>query len=702
MKRPSKAVVFAVACILLAMPMSGCFDDPEEEEEDPWENYVKFYSIDMNGTKAWTIWFPVGVEPENGTEWFWDDAVVVISDPEGNEPITIVPRFGNEETEEGTFAYYKLLPFPINRTSPYNITYGDSFIVTGVTSEYLNGRIELKIGDDVIQSMSIPKELEEDVEMKLDLDHLSYNAWNSSISWNLYLMPNITKPSTFPMFWDTLRAGIIGPDGTYLVAPKPFSLRNDNDTYEDLKEGMEVDFRFYDHRYSDIWSMSYRIITPEYYWQYNCISDEGDEVMIMGLTEAHVGGRVVIYKGIDKIAESAPIGPFNVPNGTMALGAPTMWSQISNASMLFNASFPVLDVGNNTTAIPWNSTSVVVRDGSSNVLVDQLIMVEGDPGNFCSSFEVMFVDSLPKDGNISKGDRLVLKGIDLGFRGATMELEYNDNVIGRSKFPDRFDLTGVELATDLRLPRERTVGNGTVFDLRVSVYSRIPYRVTMPWEQIEVRVVDRMTDTVLIGLTRPEQYNDTLPDEPGILMKVYEDDNSTEDWSATIYISALNRTFEDTYLELFLGDDMVGSEWLEGPFNISFMPVVLNLASPSIDAIDINSTDYYKVILNINKITPKYARAYWNNITIRILAANGSLLVSEQRVVSDTQVYDTDDTDGIDVELWYVETSWGDNKASAGDAFKLTGLTTDFEEAVVQVFYIEELIGSATLASDFQ
>ena len=169
MKRPSKTIVFVVACILLAMPMSGCLDpsDEDDEPDEPWKNYVKFSSIDMNGTKAWSIWFYVGVEPENGTEWFWDDSVVVLSDPEGDEPITIIPRFGNVEPDVGIYAYYEIGEYPENRTTPYNISGGDGLTVTGVTSAYLNGVIELKIGDDVIRSLSIPKELKEDVEMKL-------------------------------------------------------------------------------------------------------------------------------------------------------------------------------------------------------------------------------------------------------------------------------------------------------------------------------------------------------------------------------------------------------------------------------------------------------------------------------------------------------------------------------------------------------
>ena len=146
---------------------------------------------------------------------------------------------------------------------------------------------------------------------------------------------------------------------------------------------------------------------------------------------------------------------------------------------------------------------------------------------------------------------------------------------------------------------------------------------------------------------------------------------------------------------------MVGSDWLEGPFNFSSIPIIMNLASPQIRTVLINYTVYYEVVMNINKITPKYAKAYWDNVTIRILAANGSLLVSEQYAALDAQVYDSDDTDGIVVELWYIEVFRIDDKAGAGDGFKLTGLTTDFEEARVQVFYSGELMGSSTLATDF-
>jgi len=58
MKSPSKAIVFAVACILLAMPMSGCFDDPEEEEKEPdlpGDNPLLAFSLEVNETKVWQV-----------------------------------------------------------------------------------------------------------------------------------------------------------------------------------------------------------------------------------------------------------------------------------------------------------------------------------------------------------------------------------------------------------------------------------------------------------------------------------------------------------------------------------------------------------------------------------------------------------------------------------------------------------------------
>lgn len=682
---------------MLVMPISGCLDASDDDEpDDPYKNYVNFYSVDLNGVKAWAIQLYVEAEPENGTEWFWDDAKVVLRGPKGADPTTLVPTLGDAGPGSGTRAYYTLDTSTPNRTAPYNITWGDALVVTGVTDEYLNGDITIEIGDDVIRFMNIPKELGEDVEMSLEGDPPSPNLWNDSISWNLVLRPNVTRPSTFPVFWDTLRAGIIGPDGDYLVDLRPLSKNNKSELYKGLEEDMDVNFRFYDYNWRDEISDVYQIHTPQYYWHINCLADEGDEVVVLGLTRAHVGGKVVIHKGIDRIAESLPIGALDDPVLDVTLGTPVIENKVTNDSMFHNAYVEVeeLELSNDSLTILWSVARVMVTD-KEGVVLGNMSVHRNVQNDFCSSFEAS------ADEYIDEGDELLLKGLDLSFRGANLELFISRLSVANVTFPDEFNITGIEVSTTFLDPDERMVEGEVLYDLKVAATSEKPFQKTIPWDNIVARVVDRASGTTLIDNTTPGIYSTPLPEEPTILMRVREDENMTEQWKATFYIPALSRTFEWSYLELFIGDDMVGYEQLDGPFNSSVSNATMNLASPNIRSVDINSTTFYEAILNINKITPIDAKLHWASFTMRILSEEGSTLVPVTSLMPHTGITDTDDSDGIDIELWYVETATGDTKASAGDAFWISGLTNDFEGAIVQVMYQGEVIGRTTLPSDF-
>jgi hypothetical protein len=118
----------------------------------------------------------------------------------------------------------------------------------------------------------------------------------------------------------------------------------------------------------------------------------------------------------------------------------------------------------------------------------------------------------------------------------------------------------------------------------------------------------------------------------------------------------------------------------------------------------INGTCYYRAVLNINKVTPKESEVLWDDLRIEIIAYDGNVLVPKSPIDEDiwgSPRYDEDDTDGIDVELWYVEVSTGDIRASAGDAFILSGLTTAFEHATINIYMFDNRVASAVLPTDF-
>lgn len=131
--------------------------------------------------------------------------------------------------------------------------------------------------------------------------------------------------------------------------------------------------------------------------------------------------------------------------------------------------------------------------------------------------------------------------------------------------------------------------------------------------------------------------------------------------------------------------------------------VTVNIATP-----DVQATTYtnpcWDATLNINKITPKDEKVQWTEVRIIVKSASGSILNQATTPSAD------DDTlygpvsappTEAEVEFWYVETTSGDTRMSAGDAIKLTGMGSQYEGATVELTKAGERIGSITLPTNF-
>lgn len=172
-----------------------------------------------------------------------------------------------------------------------------------------------------------------------------------------------------------------------------------------------------------------------------------------------------------------------------------------------------------------------------------------------------------------------------------------------------------------------------------------------------------------------------------------EGEESTLDVGDIITFHILDLSYEGTIIDLLVKGDKVGNYAV--PTDFPPLPTTVNFASPSLSAAERDSVPVYDAILNINKITPKDATVLWSGLTLSIVDSLGTDLVNGSQLTSDTGEYHNY------VEVWYVETMSGDTKMSAGDALKITGMSKDYEEATVSLFYDDKLVGRVTLASDF-
>jgi flagellin-like protein len=127
--------------------------------------------------------------------------------------------------------------------------------------------------------------------------------------------------------------------------------------------------------------------------------------------------------------------------------------------------------------------------------------------------------------------------------------------------------------------------------------------------------------------------------------------------------------------------------------------ITVNLQSPTVNAVT-RTVVFYDATMSINKITPKEEKVLWTEVRMVITSSSGSVLLNATGLSADDPPNYGAVTPAV-IKAWFVETTTGDTKMSAGDSIKITGMTTDYEGAKVQLTKAGERIAEATLPTNF-
>jgi hypothetical protein len=123
--------------------------------------------------------------------------------------------------------------------------------------------------------------------------------------------------------------------------------------------------------------------------------------------------------------------------------------------------------------------------------------------------------------------------------------------------------------------------------------------------------------------------------------------------------------------------------------------VTVNMSSPSLVRDDTNTLPTWELTSNVIKVTPKNEKIRYSKVRVTIDSWEGSLMV--ERAVPMPEDPTGDSQDGGIVQIWYS----GNNKngrLDAGDVVRISGITTDYEGALVQFF--DQTEGSGRIVAD--
>lgn len=682
-----------VICILLISAFAGCIDDNPDLDDEPDIEMDFFepeiYRVEKDEKTTWTVELIISSIESSGIENLsFNDFSVVVVDPDGqvvHEAETIGSLPDVMPVSFGAYYTWRHL----TTFEPGGMVHQEvrTFVVTGLTDDLAGGTVRIMLGELTATEVSLPSKFETDVSVEFGNGIVTIEELETIPKWRYEASVSDIVPELKSLFWWTLMVGVRTPDDVAILPPRPIS-----------------------------WAFNGRILDDDYemgVWYTNVdnqgippadptdplLVHVGDLLTLTNITREYEGAIIDLFKGADLIWSSQPIPEFPIPFVEIELGSPIVEAWHENETAFLEASFEVKWIDPPVVGTPWEAISVNVLDDQSRELFSGEVP-NRDPGSYCQTPSVWFEDDGTADGSVSLGDTLRIKGMDLSFKGAHVELYLDGDLSFATRLPTIFPISGFSIYPKSLTMTERTVGNETRYDAAITIGYITPDNMVMPWDYIQVRLMDRTRDIEVRPYTTPVPVDhDTV-----IIPAIMYDDSPSEDGVVTVddlvWLIGLTEAFEGVWFEFYLEGEMIGDEVLPEVFNLTRI-ITIQLASPSVTRHDINESTDWHAIFNINKITPETADTPWTEIEIRILDPSGAVLVPLSSVIPDPGVYDENETDGFDIGLWYIEIMQDGVTIGAGDSFKITGMTEAYQGGRVQIYHKGTVIGDTVLPTEF-
>ncbi|MCK4970726.1 MAG: hypothetical protein KAS77_09370, partial [Thermoplasmata archaeon] len=562
-----------------------------------------------------------------------------------------------------------------------------TFVVTGLTDDLEGGTVRVMWNEQTASEVPLPSTFQTDVSVSFENGVVTTEEFDTIQKWRYEASVSDIVPENASLYWWTLMVGVRTPDDVAILPPMPISWAVNGDIFEDDDEVGAW--------YTNVDSRG----TPPAVPTDPLLVHAGDMLTLTNITSEYEGAVVDLFKGADLIWSSQPIPEFPLTFVEIELGSPNVKAWSENETAMLEASFEVKGIDPLVDGTPWDEISVYVLDAPSRELISGAVPIR-DPGPYCQTPSVWFEDDGAPDGNVSVGDTLRIKGLNLSFRGALVQIYLDGDLSCAIRLPTTFPISGFSMHPKSLTLTERIVGDETLYDAVFTIGYVRPDNMVMPWDDIQIRLHDRVADITVQPYTFPIPVISDPIEIPAIMYNDSPSNDGVVTVDDLVLLVGLTEEFQGVWIEFYLDGELIGDEVLPDIFNLTEI-ITIQLSSPMVARYIINGSNDWHAVLNINKITPKTADVYWTDIQIRILNATGEVLVPLSTVLPDLGEYDENETDGFDIGLWYVEVTTGDDKSGAGDAFKMTGLTVAYEQAKVEIYHKGTLISYTTLPTNF-
>jgi len=422
-----------------------------------------------------------------------------------------------------------------------------------------------------------------------------------------------------------------------------------------------------------------------------------DEVVLANVPRAYAGSWAELLTGNVGLGYVPIPQRLPSPSTSLNLTIEGVTPSLTSADR-WDLGVGVQDAGTDNVGVQWSDVTLeVIDEAGDRTLLSGANLTSPDHPIYLPRV----VESSPSDGTISAGDLVEVPLVDRSFESAVLHLYQNDEDLGSvrlpSSFPDRtmfIDFTGPEVT-------RREENASTVWNLAFMVDSVAPVTLQVPWDRLFFQV-DNTTST-LLQWSLPGLVGS--PFSEGLLL-LYMDSDGHGNVSAgdMLLLRGVDASFEGAVLSLQFNGSIVQEVALPVPFPRPYpSSVAVNVSSPSVQPRMVGTTLCYDVTFNINKITPRDTQILWVDLSFTAYSASNAVLVEKSSLLPDPGEggYDSDPSDGLSVEVWYISATGGGAHMNAGDALRMTGLDLAFEDATVELWLAGHLIAKAVLPTNF-
>lgn len=343
------------------------------------------------------------------------------------------------------------------------------------------------------------------------------------------------------------------------------------------------------------------------------------------------------------------------------------------------------------TRVLWTDINVTVLPETGDPALP-MTQLDDDDGVRTSVIRALFDEGAGDEDIIDPGDVIIVTSIGEDLRNGEIVL-----------YIDTLKKVTVDIDMDWIFPLDHDIDfkaaevelgkddGDTVWTLDLELVTVTPDLFTLRWTDIEVRIKDPSGMYLLPSAGIPSDLKE-VGDDIRIAYGKEDSGPPVVEVGDVIYMVFGSTAFAGSTVEFMVGDQAAATIILPEEFPEEV--VVVHIASPSVQQMTRGIT-CWDVTLNINKISPKEVKLLWSEVRIIVVAASGSVMNQSTALTVDGGSYNNY------TEFWYIETTSGDNKMSAGDAIRISGTSTVYEGAKVELNRGGQTIGSITLPTNF-